>query len=127
MAKGKNKGGEFSFKSTSVTYNEIPGAGGETAINLEGTATGFGTVLGTMSLWSDGPGAESGRSSWVGSGYLENGEVVQGTGDGFYERTGKHKWRVRSVVRVSTGALLLSDGVISLDGRSYKGTLTEWR
>ena len=125
MAKGKKKAAEFSLKSTSVTYNEIPG-GGETEINLEGTATGFGTVLGTMSLWADGPGADSGRSSWVGSGYLENGEVVQGTGDGFFEKIGKHKWRVRSVVRVSSGALLLSDGVISLDGRSYKGMLTEW-
>jgi hypothetical protein len=125
MAKGKKKAAEFSLKSTSVTYNEIPG-GGETEINLEGTATGFGTVLGTMSLWADGPGADSGRSSWVGSGYLENGEVVQGTGDGFFEKVGKHKWRVRSVVRVSSGALLLSDGVISLDGRSYKGMLTEW-
>jgi hypothetical protein len=125
MAKGKKKAAEFSLKSTSVTYNEIPG-GGETEINLEGTATGFGTVLGTMSLWADGPGADSGRSSWVGSGYLENGEVVQGTGDGFFEKIGKHKWRVRSVVRVSSGALLLSDGVLSLDGRSYKGMLTEW-
>jgi len=125
MAKGKKKAAEFSLKSTSVTYNEIPG-GGETEINLEGTATGFGTVLGTMSLWADGPGADSGRSSWVGSGYLENGEVVQGTGDGFFEKVGKHKWRVRSVVRVSSGALLLSDGVLSLDGRSYKGMLTEW-
>jgi hypothetical protein len=125
MAKGKKKAAEFSLKSTSVTYNEIPG-GGETEVNLEGTATGFGTVLGTLSLWADGPGADSGRSSWVGSGYLENGEVVQGTGDGFFEKVGKHKWRVRSVVRVSSGALLLSDGVISLDGRSYKGMLTEW-
>ena len=125
MAKGSDQG-KFSFKSTSVTYEDLAGGGGAVHVNLEGEATGFGTVLGTMSLFGDAPGAQSGRSSWVGEAYLPNGDVVQGTGDGFYEKSGKHKWRVRSVVRTSNGALLLSDGVISLDGRSYKGKLTQW-
>jgi len=125
MAKVK-KNGEFSFKSTSVTYEEMVG-GGVVRLNLEGTASGFGTVLGTMSLFGDAPGAQSGESNWVGEAYLDNGDIVQGSGAGFFEKIGKHKWRVRSIVRVSTGALLLSDGVISLDGRSYKGSLTEWK
>jgi hypothetical protein len=125
MAK-ERKQGEFAFKSTSVTYEGMSG-GGVVRLNLEGTATGFGTVLGTMSLVGDAPGAQSGQSSWVGEAYLENGDVVQGSGAGFFNRIGKHKWRVRSVVRTSTGAVLLSDGVISLDGRSYKGTLSEWK
>lgn len=125
MAKEK-KQGEFSFKSTGVTYEEVTG-GGVVRLNLEGTASGFGTVMGTMSLFGDAPGAQSGQSSWVGEAYLDNGDVVQGTGAGFFERSGKHKWRVRSVVRTSTGAVLLSDGVVSLDGRSYKGKLTDWK
>ena len=79
-----------------------------------------------MTLFADAPGAQSGQSHWVGEAFLDNGTVVQGSGAGFFERSGKHKWRVRSVVRTSNGGLLLSDGVISLDGRSYKGTLTNW-
>lgn len=125
MAKS-NKNGEFSFKSTSVTYEEMAG-GGVVHLNLEGSASGFGTVLGTMSLYGDAPGAQSGQSTWAGEGYLDNGDVVQGSGSGFYQKSGKHKWRIRSIVRVSTGAVLQSDGVISLDGRSYKGTLKEWK
>jgi hypothetical protein len=33
---------------------------------------------------------------------------------------------VRGLLRTSAGTVLLSDGVVSLDGRAYKGTLTEW-
>jgi len=124
MPKAK-KPGEFAFKATSVTYEETAG-GGVVRLNLEGKATGFGTVLGTMSLFGDARGAQSGRSTWSGAAYLDNGDVIQGSGDGFFQRAGKHKWRVRSLDRTSDGILLLTDGVISLDGRSYKGTLTEW-
>jgi hypothetical protein len=125
MAKGK-KAGEFAFKATSVTYEEMAGGGGAIQVNLDGKASGFGTVLGTMTLFGDAPGVQSGRSSWVGEAYLDNGDVIQGSGEGVFEQSGKHKWRVRSIVRTSNGTVLLSDGVISLDGRAYKGTLTPW-
>lgn len=124
MANAK-KAIEFSFKSTSVTYEEVPG-GGATRINVEGTATGFGTVLGTLSFFADAPGAQSGRTSWVGDAYLDNGDQVQGASEGFWEKSGKHKWRVRGLLRTSTGTMYRSDGVVSLDGRTYKGTLAEW-
>jgi hypothetical protein len=124
MANAK-KGIEFSFKSTSVTY-EQGASGGATTINLEGTATGFGTVLGSLSFFADAPGAQSGQTHWVGTAYLDDGAEVQGTSEGYWERSGKHKWRVRGVLRTSAGAMYLSDGVVSLDGRTYKGKLTEW-
>lgn len=125
MATAK-KGVSFSFKSTSVTYVNSDGGGGAALINYEGTATGFGTVLGTLTLSGDVQGAGNGRSSWVGTAYLDNGEEVQGSSEGFWERSGKHKWRVRGILRTSTGATYTSDGVISLDGRDYKGALAEW-
>ena len=125
MATAK-KAGEFSFTSTGVTYLEGSSGAGVAQINLEGTATGFGTVLGTMTLYDDAPGSKTGRSSWLGVAFLDNGDQVQGSGEGFFEECGKHKWRTRSILRTSTGAVLLSDGIISLDGRTYKGTLSEW-
>jgi predicted metalloprotease len=51
---------------------------------------------------------------------------TEDTWGALFEQSGKHKWRVRSIVRTSNGTVLLSDGVISLDGRAYKGTLTPW-
>jgi hypothetical protein len=123
----KNKGqGEFSFKATSVSYED--GAGGAVVrLHLEGKAAGFGTVLGTMSLFGDAAGAQSGRTTWVGEAYRDNGDVVQGTGAGYFAKRGKHKWRIRSVVRTSTGDLFTSDGLLALDGRSYTGRLAAWK
>jgi len=33
---------------------------------------------------------------------------------------------VRGLMRTSAGTTYTSDGVVSLDGRTYKGELTEW-
>ncbi len=123
MANAK-KAGEFSFKATSVAYVLTEDGGGANHLDLDGTATGYGEVLGTLSLFGDGPMAQSGPASWVGTAYLDNGDLVESTGAGFFEKVGKHKWRVRSIMRGSTGAVFVTDGVISLKGRTYKGTMT---
>jgi len=118
--------GEFSMKSTGVTVALSAGGGAASHVNFEGTATGFGTVIGTLTFLADAPGAKSGRASWLGAGYLESGETLQGSGEGFYAESGKHKWRVRSILRISNGSVLLGEGEVSLDGRTYKGTLYDW-
>jgi hypothetical protein len=120
-----NKPATFSFKGTSVTYQPGPDGDGFASINCDGTATGYGTVLGTLSFFADAPGAKTGRTSWIGTAFLDDGTEVRGSSEGFYESAGKHKWRVRGLLRTSTGAMLLTDGEVSLKGRSYKGTLTE--
>jgi len=117
---------DFSFKSTGVTFQDLGGGSGVNHINLEGKATGFGTVLGTLSFFSDAPGAQSGTTHWVGTAFLDNGEEVSGSSEGYWERIGKHKWRVRGLMRTSAGTTYTSDGVVSLNGRTYKGELTEW-
>jgi hypothetical protein len=117
---------DFSFKSTGVTFQELGGGSGVNHINFEGKATGFGTVLGTLSLFNDAPGAQSGTTHWVGTAFLDNGEQVSGSSEGYWERTGKHKWRVRGLMRTSAGTTYTSDGVVSLSGCTYKGELSEW-
>ena len=72
----------------------------------------------------NGPGAGGTRT--IGTAFLDNGEEVSGSSEGYWERTGKHKWRVRGLMRTSAGTTYTSDGVVSLDGRTYKGELTEW-
>jgi hypothetical protein len=121
-----DKAMEFSFKSTSITCAQLPDGGGVTHVNLEGTATGFGTVLGTLSFFADTQGAAGGRTHWVGTAYLDNGDEVYGASHGVWEKSGKHKWRVRGTLPTSTGAVYQTDGVISLDGRTCKGALEEW-
>jgi len=121
MAIGKEIG-DFSFKSTSTSYAED---GSGVQIDLDGTATGYGTVLGTLSLRSE-PGAKAGSCSWRGQGFLENGEIVVGAGEGNWEEIGKHQWRTRMVVTTSDGGTHASDGQLDLASRTLKGKMLEW-
>ena len=121
MAIGKEIG-QFSIKSTSVSYAED---GGSVQINCEGTATKYGTVVGTLILRGE-PGAKSGRLSWRGQGFLENGETVIGTGEGSWEAMAKHKWRTRMIVTTSDGGCHASDGHLDLATRTLTGKMLEW-
>jgi hypothetical protein len=125
MAIGKAVG-EFSMTSTGVTVTGLESGGGANHVNLEGTATGFGTVIGTLTFLADEPGGKSGTTAWLGAGYLDNGDVLEGSGEGVYDEAGKHQWRVRAIIRVADGSVLLSDGKLSLKGRTYKGKLYAW-
>ena len=72
MALGKQLG-EYSFKQTS---NTVAATGSK--LNFHGTATGFGTVQGTLTIKADAPGAPSGVCSWEAVGFLEDGKWVSG-------------------------------------------------
>jgi hypothetical protein len=126
MALGKPLG-EFSLKSTSLTYTAT-GSGGSVQGNFEGTAKGeglSGPVLGTL-IAVGAPGAKSGTCSWVGTSYLDNGEEVEAKGEGTWEKTGAHRWRIRGINYLSDGRTIASDGMIELATRSFTGTLYEW-
>ena len=125
MSVGKELG-EFSFTSTGVTVTSTPNGGVSQQVNLEGTASGFGAVLGTLTFYAAEPGADSGFVTWAGSSYQDDGTATGGQGRGVFDKSGANKWRVRTVIQVAGGALLLTDGEIALEGRSYTGTLHHW-
>ena len=125
MSVGK-EAGEFSFTSTGVTASSTPDGGASSQVNVEGTATGFGAVIGTLTLYAAELGSESGFVTWAGTGYQDSGETNGGQGRGVFEKSGTHKWRVRLVIQITDGPLLLTDGEISLEGRSYSGTIHQW-
>jgi hypothetical protein len=120
LAKGKELG-EFSLKSSSLTIN--PGPGGSTLIqgNFEGSATGFGVIIGTGTF----VGVKSGSYDWCAVVYLENGEQVTGTGPGTYESVGIHRWRTQGVVQFPAGGGLITEGEIDLASRSWTGKMFE--
>jgi hypothetical protein len=120
MASGKHLG-EFSFKFTSLTIT--PGPAGSTIIggNCEGTASGFGTILGTAAF----VGGKSGTYSYHAVAYLDDGEEVTGAGTGSYESNGKHRWKTGGVVHISSGGAVAAEGEIDLASRSWKGKIFE--
>ena len=121
MAIGKELG-DFTLKSTATSYAE---EGGIVRLDCEGTATGFGTVLGTLHFRGE-PGAKTGALSWRGQGFLENGETIVGTGEGTWEELGKHQWRTRLLVSTSDGGCHASDGRLDLATRTLTGKMLDW-
>ncbi len=119
MALGKEIG-EWSAKITSSSFSD-DGA----TVNLDGTATNFGTILGTLAFGGE-PGAKNGPLSYRGSAFLENGEELGAVGEGAFEALGKHKWRTRLVISVSDGQIFASDGVLDLATRSAAGKNLDW-
>lgn len=122
-----NATGEFSLNQTSSTFSPGAGGGGQVAINFEGTASGYGTVQGTLTCVFAAPDAPAGTCTWSSAGFPEGGGVIGATGSGIWEKVdGEHKWRVRATNLLSDGTVLASDGEIDLATRSFNGTLYEW-
>ena len=121
MALGKELG-SYSLKQTSVSYSED---GGRVRIDCDGTATNFGTVLGSLIIWAE-PGATQGACSWRGGSFLDNGERSAATGEGTWEDSGKNQWRIRLLVSTSDGQTFATDGTLDLATRSLNGKLLDW-
>ena len=83
-------------------------------------------MVGTLTFNAEGPDAKGGTVTWMGQAYLDDGTRVGGAGTGVFEEIGNQKWRVRTLIGITDGSVLLTDGEVSLDGRSYNGTIQEW-
>jgi hypothetical protein len=120
MAAGKQVG-EYSFKFTSFTLTPGPAGSIPVQSNCEGTGTGYGTVLGTLTA----VGGNSGTLSWYSHAFLENGDRLLGVGAGTYESSGKNRWRTQLVVQISDGRSVVAEGEVDLATRSWGGKLFE--
>jgi len=127
MAVKKNPIGEFSYTSRGVTVSEPSSTGGGSLkVDYEGPATGYGFVASTVTFTVKEAGAKSGTISSNNVAWLENGDGMSAVGSGVFNESGINTWRVRSLVIVSDGTVLLSDGEISLAERTYKGKMYAW-
>ena len=126
MALG-NPIGEFEFSSRGLTVSEPSSSGGGSiTVDYEGTASGYGTVGSTMTFTVQEAGAKSGKVSANNIAWLENGDSMSGVSRGVFSSSGTNTWRVRAMVVVSDGTVLLSEGEVSLAEQSYKGNLYAW-
>ena len=119
--------GEFSYSITSSTFERQDGCGSQVSINIEGTASGFGQLNGTLTLRVPNPGATAGPASYTGASFGDAGEVVGSNGEGCWEQLdGEQKWRVRGINMNTDGGVILSDGTLDIGARSFNGTINEW-
>ena len=118
---------EFTSTVTSSTFERLEGGGSQVTINLEFKGSLFPRADGTLTLRVPVPGAPAGPASFTGAGFLDGGEVVGLSAEGCWEQVpGQQKWRVRGLNMSSAGQVLLSDGTLDLESRSYNGTVAEW-
>jgi hypothetical protein len=90
-------------------------------VNCEGTATGFGTIAGTLATI---PG-KRGTFTYHGAAYPENGDILTATATGSFESSGIHRWRTRADVVISNGRVIGAEGEMELADRSWSGKLFE--
>jgi predicted amidohydrolase len=72
------------------------------------------------------PGAKGGTISANNVAWLENGDSMSAVSSGVFSESGTNTWRVRAMVIVSDGTVLLSEGEVSLAERTYKGKMYAW-
>ena len=117
--------GEFSHKHTGSGYTKTAEGVIVGYSNWEGTATGFGTVFGTLSVPHGESGATSGSCTWIGQAFLDDGSSVTGEGEGTWQQVeGQHRWKLSfPVIEISSGGRLRSEGEIDLATRTFTGQL----
>ena len=119
--------GEFEFTSRGLSVSDpSSNGGGSITVEYQGTATDYGVVASSMTFTVQEAGAKSGTISANNVAWLENGDSVSGVSKGVFTSSGTNTWRVRAMVVVSDGAVLLSEGEVSLAEQSYKGKLYAW-
>ncbi len=121
MALGKELG-SYELKQSRLGYSED---GSTITADYDGTATGFGTVLGSLILQVT-PGSTQGTCSWRGQSFQDNGDRSVAKGEGTWEDCGTNQWRIRLLVNSSDGQTFGTDGVLDLASRSLKGKLLDW-
>ncbi len=119
--------GEFEFSSRGLSVSDPDsGGGGSITVDYQGTATGYGVVASSMTFTVQEAGAKSGTVSANNVAWLENGDSMNGVSRGVFSSSGTNTWRVRAMVVVSDGTVLLSEGEVSLAEQSYKGKVYAW-
>jgi hypothetical protein len=57
--------------------------------------------------------------------FTDDGDFHHGIGRGTYESKGKHRWQTVSVIQLSDGRRISTEGEIDLASRSWKGKISE--
>jgi hypothetical protein len=118
MKKGKQLG-EYSFKATSNRVREDD----KLEINFEGTVSGFGFVINTMTV-TVGDG-KRGRYDLREVSYRDDGTIATASSEkGEYNSTGKFKWDTTGVIKVE-GRAFIEEGTMELATKTWSGKYYE--
>ncbi len=119
--------GEFTLEHKGTTYLKSDD-GLDSYANFAGTATGYGSVFGTLKVSNplSGTVPTSGACTWTSQAFLEDGTTVTAYGEGTFEQeAGQHKWKINLTIQISNGDSLRSEGEIDLETLIFSGAMFE--
>ena len=93
--------------------------------NYEGTADGYGTVMGTLAFPLPVHGATSGTVTWTGQAFPDDREPSTSFGEGTWEQVAdSHAWKIAiPALEGSDGVTLRSEGTVDLAAKTFNGDL----
>jgi len=117
--------GEFTLNHTGNTYAKNKDGVVVAYASYDGSATDFGTVMGTMCFPLSENGATSGTCSWAGQAFQPDGTSSSSSGEGTWEQVeGTHAWKTSiPAMAISDGRVISSQGEIDLEARTFNGQL----
>jgi hypothetical protein len=109
----------FSTTWNTITLSE---SGGDViaTINFEGTADGFGPIMGTLTC--QGAGTPSGTYQMLAVSFPEQGEQVIGRGTGEWRQVAPDRWESTQTTDLSTGDSIKGQGIFDLPNRTWSGS-----
>ena len=119
--------GEFALNHTGNVYVKNDDGVVVGYVNYEGTATGYGTVMGTMSFPLPESGATSGTCSWTAQGFPPDSAWTTSSGDGTWEQIeGRYAWKISlPVIEISNGTRIRTEGELDLEAKTLTGQMFE--
>jgi len=119
--------GEFSLNHTGNVYAKNDDGLVTTYASYDGTATGFGSVMGTLAFPLPDSGANSGSCSWTGQGFPPDSPWSTSSGAGTWEQVeGRYAWKISMPsIEISDGRRLRSEGEVDLEARTFNGQMFE--
>ena len=117
--------GEFTLRMANNSFTSGTDGAVVGTVDFEGTADGFGTVLGTLRVPLSQPGAKSGSCTWTGQAFPDDRPWLLSSGKGTWEQLeGQHCWKMAfPLVEISDGTRLRCEGTIDLPTRSFTGRM----
>ena len=115
--------GEFANRHVGSSYATREG-GVVVNSSWEGTATGYGTVFGSL-IFDVEDGAKSGSVQWVGQAFPPDSDFLNAKGSGTWAQVeGAHRWTISvPVITVSNGDRVRCEGQVDLATRTFTGKM----
>jgi hypothetical protein len=123
-----NSIGEFAFNHTGNTYAKNDDGVVVAYVNYEGTATGFGTVMGTLAFPLPEQGATSGTVTWTGQGFPPDRAPYTSFGEGTWDQVeGSYAWKINlpNIEFSDETGSLRAEGAVDLEAKTFNGQMFE--